>query len=215
MRGANRHLAFLALALVLACGAAVDAQLIIRNTEPYRNYAYEGYRPYESLVFGRDRTPQFDNMGQFVMNGVNVFELQEFRTLQTTPGSIIGKERQYGDFLNRLVIANDSYKGVDTRLIIGDRIRTKFTPLTLDLAAMNGLRVDSNFRDASLVSGCIARRSTHLRGHQKCRLRGPRPRRFAVQAVVEHLFAGRRPAHQAAGPGSGRELGQPVPHRQF
>ena len=149
MRGANRHLAFLALAL--ACGAAVDAQLIIRNTEPYRNYAYEGYRPYESLVFGRDRTPQFDNMGQFVMNGVNVFELQEFRTLQTTPGSIIGKERQYGDFLNRLVVANDSYKGVDTRLIIGDRIRTKFTPLTLDVAAMNGLRVDSNFRNASLV----------------------------------------------------------------
>ncbi len=151
MRGANRHLAFMALALVLACGTAVDAQLIIRNTEPYRNYAYEGYRPYESLVFGRDRTPQFDNMGQFVMSGVNVFELQEFRTLQTTPGSIIGKERQYGDFLNRLVIANDSYKGVDTRLIVGDRIRTKFTPLTLDLAAMNGLRVDSNFKDASLV----------------------------------------------------------------
>ena len=151
MRGANRHLAFLALVLTLAYGAAVDAQLIIRNTEPYRNYAYEGYRPYESLVFGRDRTPQFDNMGQFVMNGVNVFELQEFRTLQTTPGSIIGKERQYGDFLNRLVIANDSYKGVDTRLIVGDRIRTKFTPLTLDLAAMNGLRVDSNFKDASLV----------------------------------------------------------------
>ena len=151
MRGTRRHFTFLALVLAVAFSLPAWAQLTIRNTEPYLNYAYEGYRPYESLVFGRDRTPQYDNMGQFVMNGVNVFKLQEFRTLRTEAGSIIGKRRLYGDYLNRLVVSNDSYGGVDTRLIVGDRIRTKFTSLTLDMAAMNGIRVDNNFEKGSLV----------------------------------------------------------------
>ena len=109
MRGTRRHFIFLALVLAVAFSLPAWAQLTIRNTEPYLNYAYEGYRPYESLVFGRDRTPQYDNMGQFVMNGVNVFKLQEFRTLRTEAGSIIGKRRLYGDYLNRLVVSNEIY----------------------------------------------------------------------------------------------------------
>ena len=138
-------------ALLFAWGARAEAQMLFKPGEPYVNYAYEGYRAYESLIFGRDRTPQFDNLGQFVMNGVSVFELQEFRTIDPVSGSIIAKPRLYQGYLNRLVIADDSYSGVSTKLIIGDRVRAKFTPLTLDLAAMNGIRMDSHFNNGSLV----------------------------------------------------------------
>jgi hypothetical protein len=50
-----------------------------------------------------------------------------------------------------LVIAGDSYSGVNTKFIIGDRIRAKFTPFTLDMAAMNGMRMDSDFDGGSVV----------------------------------------------------------------
>ena len=139
------------MALLAAWGGRAEAQLLFKPGEPYVNYAFEGYRAYESLIFGRDRTPQFDNLGQFVMNGVSVFELREFRTIDPVSGSIITKPNLYQSYLNRLVIADDSYAGVNTKLIIGDRVRARFTPLTLDLAAMNGLRMDTRFNKGSLV----------------------------------------------------------------
>ncbi len=127
------------------------ADLLFKPGEPYVNYAFEGYRAYESLIFGRTRAPQFDNLGQFVMNGVSVFELKEYRTIDPVSGSIITKPRLYQSYLNRLVIAGDSYSGVNTKFIIGDRIRAKFTPFTLDMAAMNGMRMDSDFDGGSVV----------------------------------------------------------------
>lgn len=149
----SRILAF-GVAFGLAHVLPANAQLIFgqgKKEEPYVNYAYESYRAYESFIFGRDRVPKFDNMGQFVMRGIDVFELQEFRTINPVRGSIISKPNRYQSYLNRLVIAQDSYGGVNTRLIIGDRIRAKFTSLTLDLAAMNGMRMDSNWKGGSLV----------------------------------------------------------------
>lgn len=142
---------FIAMLLVAVSTGPVDAQLLFRQGEPYTNYAFEGYRAYESLIFGRTRSPQFDNLGQFIMNGVSVYELNEYRTINPVPGSIITKPGVYESYLNRLVISGDNYSGVNTKLIIGDRIRAKFTPLTLDLAAMNGLRWDSNFKNGSVV----------------------------------------------------------------
>ena len=96
----------------------VRGDLLFKPGESYVNYAYEGYRAYESLIFGRTRTPQFDNLGQFVMNGVSVFELKEYRTIDPVSGSIITKPRLYQSYLNRLVIADDSYSGVNTKFII-------------------------------------------------------------------------------------------------
>lgn len=153
MNSIRRHIRYIAVLVPLALlgWAAAEAQLLFKPGEPYVNYAYESYRSYENLIFGRDRTPQFDPLGQFVMNGATVFKLQEFRSIRPAPGSIIGKPELYGVYLNRLVIANDSYKGLNTQLIIGDRVRTKFTSLTLDLAAMNGIRLDTHFKGGSLV----------------------------------------------------------------
>ena len=51
----------------------------------------------------------------------------------------------YQNFVGRLVIGNDSYNTWSSRLIVGDRIRTKFSSLTLDLVALNGVRWDDQF----------------------------------------------------------------------
>ena len=148
-----RYTAALAAACWLMTGGASpgEAQLLFKPGEPYVNYAYEGYRSYQNLIFARDRLPVFDPLGQFVMNGTEVFKLQETRTLAPAPGTLISKPRLYQRYLNRLVIADDAYAGATSKLIIGDNVRTKFTSLTLDMAAMNGLRFDTHFEDASLI----------------------------------------------------------------
>ena len=147
----RRHIAVFMLLLACLGSQPLAAQLLFRGGEPYVNYAREGYWPYESLLYGKDRTPQFDNLGQFVMTGASVFELQQSHSIAPAHGSIISKPRLYGTYLNRLVVADESYKGVDSRLMIGDRIRTKFTSMTLDMAAMNGMRFDTRSDRVSLI----------------------------------------------------------------
>ena len=149
----HRHIVRILVALLLSWlgSQPLVAQLLFRAGEPYVNYAREGYWPYESLLYGKDRRPQFDHLGQFVMSGTNVFELQQFHSIAPAPGSIISKPRLYRTYLNRLVVADDSYKGLNSRLMIGDRIRTKFTSLTLDMAAMNGIRMDTRSDRMSLI----------------------------------------------------------------
>ncbi|HIE04780.1 MAG TPA: hypothetical protein EYP61_08480 [Candidatus Latescibacteria bacterium] len=142
---------FASVVALLILGSSSHAQLLFKGGEPYVNYAYEGYRPYESVLFGRDRRPQFDELGQFLMNGIRVFELREFRTIYPTPGTLIAKPEFYQDYLNRLVISKESYGGGISRLIVGDYIRTKFTSLTLDKATINGIRFDRDFSPWSLV----------------------------------------------------------------
>ena len=109
MPGPHRRIPLAILLLLGALGTPLSAQLLFRSLEPYANYAYEGYWPYESVVYGRDRTPQFDNLGQFVMNGSSVFELQQLHSPGREDGSRISKPRLYGSYLNRLLVANDSY----------------------------------------------------------------------------------------------------------
>ena len=91
--------------LIAVLSGQAGAQLLFKHGEAYTNYAFEGYRAYESLIFGRTRSPQFDNLGQFVMNGVSVYELNEYRTIDPVSGSIITKPSLYDSYLNRLVIS--------------------------------------------------------------------------------------------------------------
>ncbi len=133
------------LASLLGAGAwapEVAAQLLYRAAEQYENYARIGYRPYTAGVFGRTTRSVYDELGHFVMDGVEVFQLSEARTDAPNPGSYINKGYFYGAYLNRLVVAQDSYKNWASRLVVGDRIRTKFSSLTLDMVALNGARWD-------------------------------------------------------------------------
>ena len=112
----------------------------------YDNYGLEGYRTWPRNVITRTANPIYDEFGDFLVNGVEVYRLQENRRFdepsQLFSGSNVAKPNNYEGFLNRLIVADDGYQSWQTRLIIGDRIRTHFSPLLLDLVALNGIRWD-------------------------------------------------------------------------
>ncbi len=138
----RRSLRILWLLALPASGAT--AQLLYNETPRYDNYGEQGYRHYGRGVLGRSTRPLFDQLGDQLMNGVEIYSLRENRVGAelVPPGSRLNKHFFYYRYLNGLAIAQDSYNGWITRLLIGDRIRTHFTPLTLDLAALNGIRWD-------------------------------------------------------------------------
>ena len=154
------RLKYIAFCMVLFVSSrSAETQLLYdtqRVEDDHINYARQGYRPYPPGVFGRTTKNVYDELGNFVMEGIEVFHLDESRTNAPLPGSFIDKWRFYGAYLNRLVVAQDNYRNWDSRLIIGDRIRTKFTSLTLDMVALNGVRWDLNV-DESLFTFVMSR----------------------------------------------------------
>ncbi len=111
----------------------------------YQNYAGRNYENYSSAFI---RKKFFDNFGNFLIEGTTVYELSEVQKQQTdqslTGGaSDLVKSRFYQNYFNNLVIGTDSYGGFQTRLMVGDAIRTKFTSLTFDRARFNGIRWDA------------------------------------------------------------------------
>ncbi len=144
---------------VLFIPAGGLCQLLYDEAEFYEeSYARHGYYPYAVDPWSRRRAPVFDHLGNSIMRGTTIWTSEETRpSLALTDGSLIDKSNRafgergvsagqsrsmYSDWVNNLVVAHDSYKNWNSRLIVGDRIRTKFTALTLDLAALNGVRWD-------------------------------------------------------------------------
>jgi len=132
----------LVLATTLGALSPGESQLLFDEDAVYQNYARQGYRPYTAGIFGRTTRNAYDELGTFLMDGVQVYELDEGRTVAPSPGSYVDKGYFYGAYLNRLLVAQDSYRNWASRLIVGDQIRTKFTSLTLDMVALNGIRWD-------------------------------------------------------------------------
>jgi hypothetical protein len=115
---------------------------LYRPGEGYITHAREPYKHWPRSYLVRPEDLVYDELGDFVVEGIEVFRLRESRTLDPQPGSVIDKSRYFKDYLSRLSVASDSYGDFHTTLAVGDQIRTKFTSLTLDLAAMNGIRWD-------------------------------------------------------------------------
>lgn len=127
----------------------------------YENYAVQGYRDYTSGIFGQVTRKVFDPVGNFLMDGVELYSLRESRSDQSflraaerEGGSLLFKSSNYGAYLRRLVVASESYVGWSSRVILGERIRTKFTSLTLDMVQLNGIRWDiqRGSYDVALIS---------------------------------------------------------------
>ena len=123
----------------------------------YYNYSGRNYENY-SLQFLRRKF--FDSFGNYLVDGLSVFDLSEDQRQSTSSSDVGGtstltKTRYYQNYFNNLAIVNDYYGGFSTRLMIGDAIRTKFTSLTLDKARFNGVRWDGGtdkYRATALVS---------------------------------------------------------------
>lgn len=115
-----------------------------QNKGTYLNYSGRNYENYSSTQL---RRKFYDNFGNFLVDGITIFGLSEeqrpFEDPRDIPISNISKSRFYSSYFSNLVVLNDSYSGLTSRLMIGDAIRTKFTSLTLDKARFNGIRWDA------------------------------------------------------------------------
>lgn len=153
-----RFTIFLFFFITIVCGS-LYGQFIADKTateETYLNYSGRNYENYSATFL---RKKFFDNFGNFLLEGSTIYELSEVQKQSSAAdiagGSDLVKSRYYQNYFNNLVIGSDSYGGFQTRLMVGDAIRTKFTSLTLDRARFNGIRWDagtSKYRGTVLVS---------------------------------------------------------------
>lgn len=138
-----------------------QAQFISDDQDRGTYLNYSG-RNYENYSTGLLRRKFYDGFGNFLVDGVTVYALNEEQRPTTNvldvPASTMSKTRFYSSYFSNLVIMNDSYSGLTSRLMVGDAIRTKFTSLTFDKARFNGIRWDaatSKYR-ASILSSRVS-----------------------------------------------------------
>jgi len=145
-RSVHPHLWAWVVLLCLLAGTA-ESQFLSRDfrqlwsNEVYENYGASGYRDYDFDEENR----RFDYFGDLIIDGVDVVEYSEIR--RDTPGlrgSYESRNARYDRFFDKLVIASEGFGPWSTRLIIGDHIRTHFTPMTLNLPRFNGIRWDGS-----------------------------------------------------------------------
>jgi hypothetical protein len=135
--------------LILSCTFPDDvfSQFInrdqIKGAGGYANYSGRNYENY-SVQFNKRKI--YDNFGNFLVDGLSVYELGESQSQFIDPvlgGSNVQKSKYYNLWFNNLLIGSDQYGGFASRIMLGEAIRTKFTSLTLDKARFNGIRWDA------------------------------------------------------------------------
>ena len=140
-----------------------------RPGRPYVNRAKTDYEiPDQTLLPPFDRRNYYGPLGHHLIYGYDVFSWRETRAdfpIGQAPNSQVRKQNARYGLLDRNIVGFDSYSDWSARLIIGDEIRTFFTPLTLDMTGVNGVRLDvdkgpsqfsllaSRFRDPIWVAG--------------------------------------------------------------
>jgi len=154
-------LLFTGLILLLSMDSAFCQLLFKPGMEP-ENYGRSGYNKYGRSVINRQANPKYDSFGNYIMDGVRVFNWNEekINSRHTKAGerySTINKTNEideseyFRQYLNNLVVVHEEQKSFSTRFIVGNEVRVKFSPLTLDLAALNGIRWDFNFDENNLT----------------------------------------------------------------
>ena len=130
----------------------------IKGNEGYANYSGRNYENY-SIQFNKRKI--YDNFGNFLVDGLSVYELGESQNQFISPtfgGSDVQKSKYYNLWFNNLLIGSDQYGGFASRIMLGEAIRTKFTSLTFDKARFNGIRWDgaTNKYRGSLVASRVS-----------------------------------------------------------
>ena len=119
----------------------------LNEFEIYENYAIASYRDYDPET--EERT--YDPFGTYLIDGVEVFKMEEYRTISPFKGSRLFKSALNRTFFQNLMISTDQYKGWSTRFIIGDAVSARFNPWTMDITRMNGIRWDTSSRKNQLT----------------------------------------------------------------
>lgn len=148
-------------AILLLSFDSAFCQLLFKPGMEPENYGRAGYLKYGRSVINRQANPKYDSFGNYIMDGVRVFQWDEekINSRHTLSGEAYSKlektneidEGEYfREYLNNLVVLHETQKSFSTRFMVGNEVRVKFSPLTVDMAAMNGVRWDFNYNDANL-----------------------------------------------------------------
>ena len=115
--------------------------LNLGHPEPYLNYGRKEYDPYPSVINARNR---YDRLGNYLSRGFNVFTWEFSRPGES---NINTRTAQYLSWFAALVMLNDSYKGWNYRVTLGEDIRAKFSDLTFSDPRFLGILLDGASSD--------------------------------------------------------------------
>ena len=115
--------------------------------EGYTNFAVHPAQPYNANIA---LNKLYDDFGNYQTTGYPVVVMEERRpgparlSARRGDGSYSYRDQQiYRNWFGWMMIGDDIYKGMSFHLTGGEQIRTKFTPLTLNLPVFSGLRLDA------------------------------------------------------------------------
>lgn len=135
-----------------------NAQLLFKPEMEMENYATTGYNLYGRTQIARSSNPRYDYFGNYIMNGVQVFRWEEQKinskhTVSNEAYSVMDKlnpidENEFFHFyLDDLVVLNETNKAFSSRFITGNTLAVNFSPLTMEMAAFNGIRWDFDIKE--------------------------------------------------------------------
>ena len=155
------HLVALLLAgvpwIVEAQTAGGVARLGLARTTPNQNFLYQSGRPYANHAFEDWIYPEilsrgpyrnyYGPLGDYVFTGFDIFSWRETRTTEHLGEVETSEIRKQGfGIFEETVMVSETYADWRAKLIIAEELRSAFTPLTLTLAALNGVRLDAETR---------------------------------------------------------------------
>jgi len=151
-----------AIVFLLGSIGVSHAQLLYRPEMEIENYARTGYHLYGRTQINRSSNPRYDMFGNYIMDGVSIFSWDEQKINSRHQSiserySTISKVNPVDDneffdiYLDNLVMLRETTKDFSSRFIVGNEVRVNFSPLTLDMAAMNGIRWDMNYANNNIT----------------------------------------------------------------
>ena len=113
----------------------------------YTNYALEEYGNYPNHTFPYRDTPKtrYDALGNYLITGYDLYRWSEIRTEGLKYGSSVFKDTELAGWItvfDHVVAGHDGYGNWGYKLIVGDALTARFTPLTLSKVNFHGTRFD-------------------------------------------------------------------------
>ena len=138
-----------------------EQMFLWREREGYVNYAFTGYQNYRTIAYPYvdPKRKYYTPLGDPLIEGFEVFQWFEQRRAQQAGRSYIYKDRRYKTIFDQLIVGSERTSGWSGKFIVGDEIRTKLTPLTMNIANLNGVRADLKSRNTALT--VVLSRTSH------------------------------------------------------
>jgi len=123
------------------------------QSAPGRFYQNYGSEPYAREDVRRDADSYYDLFGEHITDGFHIYSLNSDRSSYSLTnrqgfdslGLAVNQEwatTHYWDNFTNLVATRDEVGGLKSTILVGDQIKTRFTPFTLNMNNYRGIRWD-------------------------------------------------------------------------